>query len=109
MGTTTPAAVLKQIASASPDPIYLLQGDDEVEKSALASAFGGLVEEDLRAFNVERIHAGEWTTGDKLADGVATIGGPYAADDGAASGCDGCPGRHAAGSEARERLSRACS
>ena len=32
-----------------------------------------LVEEGLRAFNVERIHAGEMTTGDKLADGVASI------------------------------------
>jgi DNA polymerase III delta subunit len=65
--------VLKQIAAGTPDAIYLLQGEDEIEKSALASEFGELVEEGLRAFNVERIHAGDLTTGDKLADGVASI------------------------------------
>ena len=35
--------------------------------------FAELVEEGLRAFNVERIHAGDLTTGDRLADGVASI------------------------------------
>jgi len=69
----SPAAVLKQIAAGTPDPIYLLQGDDEVEKSALAAEFSELVEAGLRAFNVERIHAGDLTTGDRLADGVASI------------------------------------
>ena len=73
MATLSPAAVLKQIAAGTPDPIYLLQGDDEVEKSALAAEFAELVEEGLRAFNVERIHAGDLTTGDRLADGVASI------------------------------------
>ena len=65
--------MLKQIAAGTPDPIYLLQGEDEVEKSALAAEFAELVEEGLRAFNVERIHAGDLTTGDRLADGVASI------------------------------------
>jgi len=69
----TPAAVLEQITAGAPDPIYLLLGEDEVEKSALAAAFAELVEEGLRAFNVERIHAGDLTTGDRLADGVASI------------------------------------
>jgi DNA polymerase III subunit delta len=73
VASLTPAAVLEQIAAGTPDPLYLLQGDDEVEKSALAAAFAGLVEEDLRAFNVERIHAGELTTGDRLAEGVGSI------------------------------------
>jgi DNA polymerase III delta subunit len=73
LGTLSPAAVLTQIAAGTPDPIYLLQGEDEVEKSALAAEFAGLVEEGLRAFNVERIHAGDLTTGDRLADGVASI------------------------------------
>ncbi len=54
-------------------PIYLLQGEDDVEKSALAAEFAELVEEGLRAFNVERIHAGDMTTGDRLADGVGSI------------------------------------
>lgn len=73
MASLTPAAVLKQIAAGTPDPLYLLQGEDEVEKSALAAAFAELVEEGLRAFNVERIHAGDLTTGDRLADGVCSI------------------------------------
>jgi DNA polymerase III delta subunit len=73
MPIVTPSAVRKQIRAAATDPVYLLQGEDEVEKSALASEFGELVEEGLRAFNVERIHAGDWTTGDRLADGVASM------------------------------------
>jgi DNA polymerase III delta subunit len=71
--TATPAAVRKQIATGSPDAVYLLQGQDEVEKSALASEFAEMVDEGLRAFNVERMHAGEFTTGDKLADGVGAL------------------------------------
>ena len=73
MPVATPAAVRKGIASGSADAVYLLQGEDEVEKSALAAEFGDLVDEGLRPFNVERIPAGDWTTGDKLADGVAFI------------------------------------
>jgi DNA polymerase III subunit delta len=73
MATLPAAKVREQIAAGSPDPIYLLTGDDEVEKSALASEFAELVDEGLRAFNMERIHAAEWTTGDKLADGAASI------------------------------------
>jgi len=65
--------------------LYLLQGEDEIEKSGLAGEFADVVEEGLRAFNVERIHAGEMTTGDKLADGVASARGrgAHPADDGA--------------------------
>jgi len=73
MPVATPSAVRKQIANGQPDSIYLLVGEDDVEKAALASAFADLVEEGLRAFNVERIHAGDWTSGDKLADGVGAI------------------------------------
>jgi len=73
VASLSPAAVLKQIAAGTPDPLYLLQGEDEVEKAALAAAFAELVEEGLRAFNVERIHAGDFTTGDRLADGVGSI------------------------------------
>jgi DNA polymerase-3 subunit delta len=73
MPAATPAAVRKQIASGRPEAIYLLQGEDEVEKSALAAEFADLVDEGLRAFNTDRIHAGDLTTGDKLADGVASL------------------------------------
>jgi len=69
----TLAKVRAQIESGNPDPIYLLVGEDEVEKSALAAEFSALVDEGLHAFNVERIHAGEMTTGDRLAEGVAGI------------------------------------
>jgi DNA polymerase III subunit delta len=73
MAALSPSAVRSQIASGAPDPIYLILGEDEVEKSALAAEFADLVEEGLRAFNVERIHAGDFTTGDKLLDGVGSI------------------------------------
>ena len=66
MPPATVSAVRKQIAAGAPDPIYLLQGEDDVEKLALAHEFEELVEEGLRAFNVDRIHAGEATTGDRL-------------------------------------------
>ena len=73
MGTRTPNEVRKQIESGNTDPIYLLQGEDEVEKAALASEFVKLVDEGLAAFNVERLHAGGWTSGDALADGVGQL------------------------------------
>ena len=73
MPALTASAVRQQIESGRVDAVYLLAGEDEIEKSALAAEFSTLVEEGLRAFNVERIHAGEYTTGDKLADGVAGI------------------------------------
>ncbi len=70
MATRTPADVRRQIASGDTDPVYLLQGEDDVEKSALALEFAALVDEGLAAFNVERMHAGDWTNGDRLAEGV---------------------------------------
>ncbi len=73
MATRTPADVRKQIASGDTDPVYLLQGDDDVEKSALALEFAALVDEGLAAFNIERVHAGEWTSGDRLAEGVSSL------------------------------------
>ena len=73
-GHASPADVRKQIAAGDTDPVYLLQGDDDVEQiGARARSLPRLVDEGLRAFNVERIHAGEMTTGDRLADGVGAI------------------------------------
>jgi DNA polymerase III subunit delta len=69
----TQAAVRKQINSGAPDSLYLIQGEDDVEKAALAHEFEALVEEGLRPFNVERVHAGDLTTGDRLAAGVASL------------------------------------
>ena len=53
----TPQAFRAQVASGATDPVYLIIGDDDHEKSALAVALGEMVEEDLRAFNVERLYA----------------------------------------------------
>jgi hypothetical protein len=69
----TQAAVRTQINSGAPDSLYLIQGEDEVEKAALAHEFEALVEEGLRPFNVERVYAGDLTTGDRLAAGVASL------------------------------------
>ena len=73
MPTASASVVRQHIASGSPGPVYLLFGEDEVEKSALAHEFDALVDEGLQAFNVERIHAGDMTNGDRLAAGVASL------------------------------------
>src|SRR3954471_2811397 len=73
MPVATAAAVRKQIQAGETDPIYLLQGEDDIEKAGLAHEFEELVEEGLRAFNVERIHTGDITNGDKLAAAVASL------------------------------------
>jgi DNA polymerase-3 subunit delta len=73
MPQITPGAVRKQIQAGDTDPLYLLLGEDDVEKSALAAEFAELVDEGLRAFNVERIHAGDMTSGDRIAAGVAEL------------------------------------
>jgi len=75
MPVATVAAVRKQIQSGSADAVYLIQGEDEVEKAGLAHEFEELVEEGLRAFNVERIHTGEISNGDKLASAVSSLVG----------------------------------
>lgn len=75
MAVATVAAVRAQIKSGSADPVYLLQGEDDIEKAGLAHEFEELVEEGLRAFNVERIHTGEITNGDKMAAAVASLVG----------------------------------
>jgi DNA polymerase III delta subunit len=73
MPRATVAAVRKQLEAGRPDPIYLIQGGDEVEKSALAAAFAELVDEDVRAFNVEKFHGGDMATVDKLVEGIGRI------------------------------------
>ena len=62
----------KQLASGTTDPLYMLVGADEVEKSAVASDFAEMVEEDLRPFNVERLYGGE-TRVDALIDAASTL------------------------------------
>ena len=59
MSVGSPGALRAQIASGSTDPVYAIIGDDDHEKSALALALGEMIEPDLRAFNVERLYAGD--------------------------------------------------
>lgn len=66
------ATLRKQIAAHDTGPLYLLVGDDEVEKAAVAGEFAELVEEDLRAFNVERLYGGE-TKMDALVNAAQTF------------------------------------
>ncbi len=57
--TVNPQAVRKQIAQGTLDPLYLIVGDDEAEMSRLAGDLSSVVEDELRAFNFERLYAGE--------------------------------------------------
>jgi DNA polymerase III subunit delta len=59
VASLTPQAVRAQIAKGTPDPIYLLIGDDEAELSELAADLSALVPDELRAFNVDRLHASD--------------------------------------------------
>src|SRR5438132_655104 len=67
---TTLATVRKQIAEGKTSSLYMLVGDDEAEKSALAAEFAGLVEDGLQAFNLERLYGGE-TKADALIEAVS--------------------------------------
>jgi DNA polymerase-3 subunit delta len=62
MPVVLPQAVRAQIAKGTPDPVYLIVGDDEAEMSRLAGDLSALVEDELRAFNLERLYAGEKST-----------------------------------------------
>jgi DNA polymerase-3 subunit delta len=70
--TLTPPSARAHIASGALAPVYLLSGDDEVEKLKIASAFADAIEPDLRAFNVERFYGGEANIDDIL-DAARTL------------------------------------
>ncbi|NUR54061.1 MAG: DNA polymerase III subunit delta [Acidobacteria bacterium] len=59
MAAATPSQVRKAITSRTPDPVYLIVGDDDAEMSRLASDVTTVVDDELRAFNVERLYAGD--------------------------------------------------
>ncbi len=59
MPVATPDAVRQQVSQGSPDPVYLIVGDDESTMTGLAVALSGIVEDELSAFNVERIYASD--------------------------------------------------
>ncbi len=57
MPTTSPLTARKLLAQGKADPVYLIVGDDEAEMSRLAADLSALVEDELRAFNLERMYA----------------------------------------------------
>jgi DNA polymerase III subunit delta len=59
MPSATPTDVRAAVAKRTPAPVYLLLGDDDAELSRLASDITAIVEDELRAFNVDRIYGGE--------------------------------------------------
>ena len=64
MPVLTPAQLRKQLASGETGPLYLLVGEDDAEKASVAAEFAGMVDEGLRAFNVERLYGGEMEVDD---------------------------------------------
>jgi DNA polymerase-3 subunit delta len=59
MPSTTPTVLRASLAQRTLDPIYLIVGDDETEMQRLASEIATVVEDELRAFNVERLYGGD--------------------------------------------------
>ena len=55
-------AFVQQIRKRKPEPVYVIIGDDDQEKTGLAQLASELVEEELRAFNVERLYGTDRTT-----------------------------------------------
>ena len=79
MAAATPATVRAQIAQRKPAPLYLIVGDDDAEMGRLAADFASLVDDDLRAFNVERIYASDkGVTAEAIADSAKLL--PMMAD-----------------------------
>ena len=72
MPPLSPAALRQQIATGNTAPLYMLVGDDDVERSAVAGEFADIVEEGLRAFNVDRLYGGEIKV-DDLIHATATL------------------------------------
>jgi DNA polymerase-3 subunit delta len=72
MPVVSRAALKKHIAAGDTGPLYVLLGDDDSEKSAVATEFAEMVEEGLRAFSVDRLFGAE-IKADDLFDAAATL------------------------------------
>src|ERR1051325_1744960 len=72
MPLITRQALKKQIAAGETGPIYVLIGDDDTEKSAVAAEFTEMVDEGLRAFSVDRLFGAEIKP-DDMFDAAATL------------------------------------
>ncbi len=62
MPSITADAFVTQVRARTPDPVYVIIGDDDQEKSMLATLASEVVDEELRAFNVERLYGTDKTT-----------------------------------------------
>jgi DNA polymerase-3 subunit delta len=60
--SVTAEAFVQQIRKRKPEPVYVIIGDDDQEKSALSQLASDLVEDELRAFNVERLYGTDKST-----------------------------------------------
>ena len=72
MPPVSQAELRKHIASGRVRPIYLILGPDEAEKLSLVGEFLNLVDEGLRAFNLDRLYGGE-TTAVAVVDAANTL------------------------------------
>jgi DNA polymerase-3 subunit delta len=72
MPVLTAAALRKQIAAGETAALYLLIGADDVEKSAMAGEFVAMVDEGLRAFNLDRFYGADTKVG-TLLDAANTL------------------------------------
>jgi DNA polymerase III delta subunit len=58
-GRLTPHSLEQQLLAGRVDPVYLLTGPDGDFKIHIVTRFVGSIDEDLRAFNVDRIHVAD--------------------------------------------------
>lgn len=72
MPALTLPALRAQVEAGTTAPLYMLVGDDEAGKAAVAAEFLGLVDEGLQAFNVERFYGAE-TRVDALVQAASTL------------------------------------
>jgi len=68
----TLSALRAQLTSGQTAPLFALIGGDDAEKTDVAGEFTEMVDEGLRAFNVERLYGGEMKVAD-LVDAASTF------------------------------------
>lgn len=68
----SPATLRTHISSGTLAPIYVILGEDEFEKSTLATEFVESVDPELRPFNVDRFHGGDIAI-EQVLDAVRTL------------------------------------
>lgn len=73
MPVASPAAVRTQIAQRKTDPVYVIVGDDDAEMSRLVGDLTSVVEDELRAFNTERIYAQEKGAAAAIVEAARTL------------------------------------